>query len=132
MPDEKPLIYAGTVNTLDIVLLAIAAAAVLVVVVGSRIARRRTEARDELLKERLAAANQALAQAHAEDNGWARDVLEAAARQAAGPVPPDELHLVQVIDNPGIEADEAVFQAITDGEPREIRLGRSGEGWIVR
>lgn len=119
-------------NTLDIVLLAVAAAAVLVVVVGARIARRRTEARDALLMERLTAANAALAQAHADDNGWARDVLEAAARQAAGPTPPDALHLVQVIDNPGIEADEAVFHAVYGGEIREIRLGRSGEGWIAR
>lgn len=119
-------------NTLDIVLLAVAAFAVLVVVVGSRIARRRTEQRDGLLKERLASANQALAAAHAEDNGWARDVLDAAARQAAGPVAPDELHLVQVIDKPGIEADEAVFHAVFGGETREIRLGRSGEGWVAR
>lgn len=118
-------------NTLDIVLLVIAAAAVLVVLVGSRIARGRTEARDGLLKERLAAANEALAQAHADDNGWARDVLEAAARAAAGPVAPDELHLIQVVDKPGIEADEAVFQAVTAGQTREIRLGRNGEGWVA-
>lgn len=119
-------------NTLDIVLLAIALAAVLVVVVGARIARRRTEARDSQLLERLSAANEALAQAHADDNGWARDVLEAAARQAAGPATPDALHLVQVIDNPGIEADEAVFHAVFSGEIREIRLGRSGDGWVAR
>jgi hypothetical protein len=118
------------VNTLDIVLLAVAVALVLVVLVGSRIARRRTEARDALLRERLAAANEALAQAHAEDNGWARDTLEAAARSAAGPGSIEELHLVQVIDRPGIEADEAVFTAVVDGKPREIRLGRSGEGWL--
>ncbi len=119
-------------NTLDIVLLAVAVALVLIVVVGSSIARRRTDARDELLLERLSAANEALARAHAEDNGWARDTLEAAARAAAGPVAPDELHLVQVIDNPGIEADEAIFHAVTGGQAREIRLGRSGDGWVAR
>jgi type II secretory pathway pseudopilin PulG len=117
------------VNTLDIVLLAIAAAFVLVVVVGSRIARRRTEARDALLRERLAAANEALAMAHADDNGWARDVLEAAARSAAGPGTVEALQLVQVIDKPGIEADEAVFHAVVDGRPREVRLGRTADGW---
>jgi hypothetical protein len=120
------------VNTLDIVLLAVAAVLVVVVVVGASIARRRTDERDAKLRERLAVANEALAQAHADDNGWARDTLEAAARAAAGPVAPDALHLVQIIDNPGIEADEAVFHAITGGETREIRLGRSGEGWVVR
>lgn len=119
-------------NTLDIVLLAIAALLVLVVVVGSSIARRRTDARDAQLLQRLAAANAALAQAHAEDNGWAREALEQAARAAAGPVAPDELHLVQVIDNPGVEADEAVFHAVVQGQTREIRLGRSGEGWVAR
>lgn len=119
-------------NTLDIVLLAIALAAVLVVVVGARIARRRTEARDGQLLARLTAANQALAQAHADDNGWARDILEAAAREAAGPQTPDALHLVQVIDKPGIDADEAVFHAVFAGDVREIRLGRSGDGWVAR
>ncbi len=118
-------------NTLDIVLLAVAAVAVLVVVVGASIARRRTEARDAQLRERLAVANQALAQAHAADNGWARETLEAAARAAAGPIAPDELHLMQVIDRPGTEADEAVFRAVTAGQPREIRLGRDGEGWVA-
>ncbi len=117
-------------NTLDIVLLAIAAALILVVVVGSRIARRRTEARDALLRERLAAANEALAQAHADDNGWARESLEAAARAAAGPGTIEALHLVQVIDKPGTEADEAVFSALIDGQTREIRLGRSDGAWV--
>jgi type II secretory pathway pseudopilin PulG len=119
------------VNTLDIVLLAVAAVFVLVVVVGSSIARRRTEAREHLLRQRLAAANEALAQAHADDNGWARDTLEAAVRAAAGQDAPDELHLVQVIDKPGIQADEAVFQVTTGGHTREIRLGRTDEGWIA-
>lgn len=119
-------------NTLDIILLAIALIAVLVVVVGARIARRRTEARDGQLLERLSAANEALAHAHAEDNGWARDILEAAARQAAGPGTPDALHLVQVIDKPGVDADEAIFHAVFAGEVREIRLGRSGDGWVAR
>ncbi len=119
-------------NTLDIVLLAVAAALILVVLVGSRIARRRTEARDALLRERLAAANEALAQAHAEDNGWAREGLEAAARVAAGSGTIEALHLVQVVDKPGTEADEAVFSAVVDGQTREIRLGRSGDGWVAQ
>lgn len=118
-------------NTLDIVLLAIAAILVLIVLVGSRIARRRTEGRDALLRERLAVANEALATAHAEDNGWARDVLEAAARSAVGPGTIEALQLVQVIDKPGIEADEAVFHAVVDGHPREVRLGRTADGWIA-
>ncbi|WP_354698272.1 hypothetical protein DSM112329_03940 [Paraconexibacter sp. AEG42_29] len=118
-------------KTLDIVLLAVAALVVVVVVVGARIARRRAEGREALLLERLAAANAALAAAHAEDNGWAREALDAAALAAAGPATPDALHLVQVIDKPGTEADEAVFQAVFGDETREIRLGRTGDTWFA-
>lgn len=119
-------------NTLDIVLLVIAALLLVVVVMGSVMARRRTDAKEAELLARLAAANEALALAHADDNGWARESLEAAARAAAGPVTPDALHLVQVIDNPGKEEDEAVFHAVTAGKVREIRLGRAGDEWVAR
>ena len=97
--------------------------------VGSGIARRRAEARDEHLRERLAVANEALAQAHADDKGWDRALLEAAARAAAGPV--DELHLVTVIDNPGTDQDEAVFHAVKDGDVRTVALRRTGDTWVA-
>jgi hypothetical protein len=117
------------VNTLDVVLLAIAVVVVAIVVVGSSIARRRAEAGDARLRERLAAANEALAQAHAADKGWDKALLEAAARSAAGPV--DELLLVSVIDNPGTDQDEAVFQVVKDGETRTIGLRRTGDTWVA-
>lgn len=116
-------------STIDVVLLIIAAVLVGIVVVGSGIARRRAEARDEHLRERLAVANEALAQAHAADKGWDKALLEAAARQAAGPT--DELFLVSVIDNPGTDQDEAVFQAVSDGRTRTIGLRRTGDTWVA-
>ena len=118
-------------NTLDIVLLAVAAVLLLVVIVGARMARRQQESREARLRERLAAANEALAQAHAGDKGWDRETLEAAARTAHGG-PVEELHLVQVIDKPGTEADEAVFEVVADGKAREVRLGRVDAEWVAR
>ena len=116
-------------STIDVVLIAVAVAIVGVVVVGSTIARRRAEAGDARLRERLAAANEALANAHALDNGWDKDKLEAAARAAAGPV--DDLYLVNVIDNPGTDQDEAVFHAVKDGHTRTIGLHRTGDSWTA-
>jgi hypothetical protein len=91
--------------------------------------RRRSE--DATLRARVQQADQHLARAHAEDKGWERAGLEAAAREAHRARrgrDPQELHLVQVVDKPGIEEDEAVFEA--DGE--RLVLGRSGDSWIPR
>ena len=116
-------------STIDVVLIAVAVVVVAIVLVGSSIARRRAEAGDARLRERLAAANEALAHAHALDNGWDKDKLEAAARAAAGPV--DDLYLVNVVDNPGTDEDEAVFHAVTGGQTRTIGLRRTGDTWTA-
>ena len=92
---------------------------------------RRTDAERASLRAQVQAADQHLARAHAEDKGWERSGLEAAARDAYRSRhgrDPQALHLVQVVDMPGIEEDEAVFEA--DGE--RLVLGRSGDRWIVR
>lgn len=120
-------------STVDIVLLVLVAAIVVVVVVGIRIARRRQEAGEATLSARLGQANDALAQAHAADKGWDRALMERAARQAGGAHGDHELRLVQVIDRPGTEADEALFHAVgADGHVHEVRLGREGDGWVPR
>jgi hypothetical protein len=120
------------VSTLDIVLLAVAAALVLLVLAGTGIARRRQEARDGRLRAQLATANEALADAHAADNGWDRALLEQAARAAHGGEI-EALHLVQVVDKPGKDADEAVFRVVADGgHASEVRLGRQGDRWTPR
>ena len=119
-------------STLDIVLLAVAAGLVLLVLGGTVIARRRQEAREDRLRARLAAANEALAAAHAADNGWDRALLEQAVREAHGGEI-EALHLVQVVDRPGKDADEAVFRVVAaGGHASEVRLGREGDRWTPR
>lgn len=115
-------------SVLDIVLLVIAGVLLAVVLIGLGVSRRHAEAREAALLAHLATANEALAQAHAEDNGWDRATMEAAARAAYdGPV--DALHLVHVIDKPGVDDDEAVFHAVSAGRSSEIRLARRGGTW---
>ena len=92
--------------------------------------RRRAEAEDATLRARVLQADQQLARAHAEDKGWERTALEQAARRAYAERhgrEPAALHLTQVVDRPGIEEDEAVFDA--DGQ--RLVLGRSGDGWVA-
>lgn len=117
-------------TTLEIVLLVLVAVLALVAWGGTIAARRRTDARASMLRERVAQANEALAQAHAEDNGWDRSVLEAAAREAAGG-PVEELHLIAVDDRPGTDDDEALFRIVAGGQERDVRLRRSGGAWVA-
>ena len=81
----------------------------------------------------LAAADQALEQARAEDRGWDRAALEAAARAGLEAERPgwqyDDLHLVLVDDRPGVMEDRAEFLAV--GEAGMVRVGlvRNESGW---
>ena len=72
-----------------------------------------------------------LAAAAASDRGWDREKLEAAARAAYASQhggEPADLVLVEVLDRPGTDEDEAVFQA---GGQRLV-LGRTGDVWSAR
>ena len=117
---------------MDTVLIVVIVVVVLLVAlfVGGYIAKgRRNEAEEPGLRARVQEADQHLARAHAEDNGWERSGLEAAARSAFAERhgrEPAALHLVQVVDMPGTEKDEAVFEA--DGE--RLVLGREHDRWI--
>src|SRR5689334_17664381 len=88
---------------------------VAVLAIGGYIAnRRRFEAEAADIEQAARLADQHLARAHAEDKGWDRPVLEEAARSAYAERTgrePSKLTLVQVVDRPGIEEDEAVFDA---------------------
>jgi Flp pilus assembly protein TadB len=96
------------------------------------ISRGRSE--EEEFRRKLEQANQALAAARALDRGWERQNLEAAARTAHERRKPGanvrELHLVQVVDRPGIEEDQARFRVVDDHGEHDILLGRSGEEWV--
>jgi hypothetical protein len=114
----------------------VAVVVVILLAIGGLIAtRRRTEASDAGLHAQLRAADQALAAAHAEDKGWERGALEAAARRAFAERHADdevrELHLVQVVDNPGTDSDQAVFWVVTDGGERTLILGRRDGAWVA-
>jgi Flp pilus assembly protein TadB len=122
------------VSTLDVVIVVVAALIFLLAAGGWVAASRRTRARDRTLFEELHEAEQALAKARATDKGWDRALLEDAARAAAaerfGAEPVNALHLVQVIDRPGTDADQAVFRVQTaDGDEHRITLGRTGGVW---
>jgi hypothetical protein len=109
-------------------------AALLVLAVGGAIARRRQLAHTrEAFERSLAQVNRDLAAAAAQDRGWDRARLEAAARRVAaeelGAAELEELTLVEVLDRPGTDADEAVFRVRAAGRPHRVVLGRRAGEW---
>ena len=122
-------------NTLGIVLLVLVALLVLLVLGGIVASGRAARVREARLKAEVEQANQRLAEAHAGDNGWEPAQMEAAARAAWGTghhadESIAELHLVQVVDRPGTDADEAVYRVVgAGGHEHDIVLTRSGGGW---
>jgi len=120
------------VSTIGIVILAIVVVLALLFVGGYVAAARRTVALSDALKERIESADAALADARAEDRGWERATMEAAAREAVAPREVVALHLIQVVDRPGTDADEAVFRAEhADGDATTVILGRRDGAWIA-
>lgn len=121
-------------SALAVIVIIVVAVLVLLIVGGLIANARRTRAEDPQLRETLREADRALALARAEDRGWDRHSLEAAAREAfaaRSPIEPRELHLVQVIDRPGTEDDQCVFRVVTDVGSEEILLVRSGGAWAA-
>jgi hypothetical protein len=106
-------------------------AVLLILVVGGAIARRRQLARSRPAFERaLTRVDQDLAAAAATDRGWDRELLETAARRVYTEQygdEPDSLTLVEVIDRPGTESDQAVF----DVGGRRVVLGRRDGQWVA-
>ncbi len=121
-------------STATVVVLVVLALLALLAIGGAIATARRTRAREAGLQAQVREANEALAAAHAEDKGWERDTLEAAAREVlAGRGRPTvrSLELVQVVDRPGTDADQAVFRAVTDGGEQQVVLGRRGGRWVA-
>jgi hypothetical protein len=116
---------------LGIVVGVIAVLAVLLFVGGLYASGRRRDKLAGSLRERIEAADAALADARAQDKGWERATIEAACRAAAdGEL--RELQLVQVVDRPGTDADQAVFRVVgADGAERTITLGRRDGAWVA-
>jgi hypothetical protein len=125
---------APTMPTWLAIVLIVLAVLVIVFLVGGYVAaRRRAEARAAALLRELGEANEALARARALDRGWDRDHIDAAARAAhLGRRPEariDGVHLVQVVDRPGVEDDEALVRVTDEAGQHEVRLDRRGGEW---
>ena len=119
-------------SSLAIIVIVVVVLLVLLIVGGIVANARRARAEDPALRAALREADQALAQARADDRGWDRDTLEAAAREAfaaRSPIEPRELQLLKVIDRPGTEDDQCVFRVVTDAGSEEILLVRTGGAW---
>jgi predicted lysophospholipase L1 biosynthesis ABC-type transport system permease subunit len=120
-------------------LIVIIVVAVLIVVflIGGIVAvGRRSRATEGRLLADVGAANEQLAQARAVDRGWDRDTIDTAARTAHLASRPGAtiaaVHLVQVIDRPGTDDDEAILHIDDDAGEHTLRLGRRGDEWYPR
>lgn len=115
-------------SVLAIVLIVLGVLVVLLFAGGYVANARRRDAERAALHARAREADRHLAEAHAQDKGWDRAPLEQAARDAYAQrhgSAPERLMLVQVVDRPGVDEDEAVFDA--DGEV--LTMGRKGGQW---
>ncbi len=105
-----------------------------VLIVGGMFARNRQLARSRPAFERaLAQVDRDLAAAAATDRGWDRSLLEAAARRISAErfgSEPEELTLVEVIDKPGTDEDQAVFDVSAGGARHRVVLGRRDGDWV--
>jgi hypothetical protein len=105
-----------------------------ILVVGGVIARNRQLAKSRPAFERaLAQVDRDLAAAAASDRGWDRAHLEASARRICAEqfgAEPDEMTLVEVIDKPGTDEDQAVFDVSAAGERHRVVLGRRDGDWV--
>jgi hypothetical protein len=122
------------VSTLAVVLIVVAGLIALLVIGGLIASNRRRRADETALRAELQAANEALAQAHAQDKGWDRAALEQAVREAfarRSGAEVRDLHLVQVVDRPGTEEDQAVFRVVTDHGAEYVHLHRRGDRWAA-
>jgi hypothetical protein len=120
------------VSVLAIIVIVVLVVLVLLFVGGIVANGRRARAEDAQLRATLLEADQALAHARAEDRGWDRSALEAAAREAfaaRSPIELRELQIVKVVDRPGTEEDQCLFRVVTDVGSEEILLVRSGDSW---
>ena len=107
----------------------------LVLAVGGAVARAQQLKRDRgRFQARLEQVNHDLADAAAQDRGWDRDTLEGAARRIYAEQQgsePSELLLVEVLDRPGTDEDQAIFRTTTEGVHHHLTLGRRDGEWML-
>jgi hypothetical protein len=123
------------VNALEIVVIVVVLLVIVLGIGGYIASGRRHRADEGALERELEAANEALALAHASDKGWERSILDQACRAAfadRSAAEIRELQLVQVVDKPGKEEDQAVFRVVTDHGSEYVHLDRHGDAWLAR
>jgi Flp pilus assembly protein TadB len=104
---------------------------IVVLAVGGAFARSRQLARSRpAFEASLEQVNRDLAAAAAQDRGWDRSTLEEAARRIYREESGEEaaeLELVEVLDRPGTDQDQAVFRVAGS---RRFILGRRDGEWV--
>jgi hypothetical protein len=107
----------------------------LLLIVGGVVARTQQLKRSRPAFERnLAQVERDLVAAAAADRGWDRELLESAARRIGTDQlgsEPDELTLIEVLDRPGTDQDEAVFDVRAAGARHRLVLGRRDGEWVA-
>jgi type II secretory pathway pseudopilin PulG len=120
-------------DTWEIVLLAIVGVLALLFLLGFAGNARVRRAGDRSLTAKIAAADNALAAARAEDRGWDPALLQTAARAAFEARKPglaiETLHLIQVVDRPGTDEDRALMRVQHAAGAEDIELQRTGDRW---
>ncbi|MBA2513416.1 MAG: hypothetical protein H0V26_03675 [Solirubrobacterales bacterium] len=119
-----------------IIVLVVLVLIVMLAVGGSIAQRRRMDRNRPAFEAHLDQVNEDLALARAEDRGWERSTLEAAARDALARERPQEasqaeLALVRIVDRPGTDEDKAIFRVDAGGKEGQLTLGRQGDAWIL-
>lgn len=113
-------------SSFEIVLIVVVILLIALAAGGAYAQKRRMKRNTGVFEDGLRSVNEDLAIAHAEDRGWERETLEAAAREAA---PGEgELTLVRIVDRPGTDEDKAIFQ-VGEGD-RRLTLGRRDGAWV--
>ena len=107
----------------------------LLVVTGLIASRRHYHVGTGEYAEHVREADEALERARAEDKGWDREALHAAARRALASERPgrayDEVHLVLVEDRPGVGEDSAHLVATGSGGEARVVLRRHAGEWAL-
>lgn len=123
-------------DTVLIVIVVVLLLLVLVALFGALSAQRRNRAGAEAFSESLTAVDRELAAATAEDHGWQRDTLNAAARAAYAQhrpgVEPTTIELTRIVDEPGTDSDLAIYRIIAPDGVTELTLGRRDGEWYPK
>ena len=122
-------------DTVLIVLLVIVVLVAALAAGGAVAQRRRMDRNRGDFEASLEDVNRHLALARAEDRGWERATLYAAAHEVYGRERPDardvDLALVRVLDRPGTDDDKAVYRIRSGGRDELLTLGRKDGAWVL-